>query len=124
MRSVLRTLGWAVLLNCTQLAFTSDSLLPHPVATLDTSELLPSQRDLTFTDQSGKYSIRVSPSSGVRRAKSDSSSGPSRLAGVTSRLHSPCSAPVLRLPRGRTTNLVRVESVLIDLQSADLGIQG
>jgi hypothetical protein len=46
MRSVLRTLGWAVLLNCTQLAFTSDSLLPHPVATLDTSELLPVRETL------------------------------------------------------------------------------
>ena len=47
--SILRTLGLVVLLNCTQLALTGDSPLPQPVATLDTAELLPNQRDLTFT---------------------------------------------------------------------------
>jgi hypothetical protein len=48
-RSILPTLGLVVLLNCTQLAFTSDAPLPQPVATLDTSDLLPNQRDPTFT---------------------------------------------------------------------------
>jgi hypothetical protein len=48
-RSILRTLGLVVLLSCTQLAFTSDSSLPQPVATLDIAEILPKQKDLTFT---------------------------------------------------------------------------
>lgn len=48
-RSILRTVGLVVLLNCTQLALASDSPRLQPVATLDTSELLPNQRDLTFT---------------------------------------------------------------------------
>lgn len=47
--SILRILGLAVLLNCTQLALASDSPPPQPVATLDTTGLLPNQRDLTFT---------------------------------------------------------------------------
>lgn len=50
-RSVIGILGLAVLLNCTQLVLASDSPPPppEPVATLDTSGLLPNQRDLTFT---------------------------------------------------------------------------
>lgn len=47
--STLWTLGFIVLLNCTRLAFASDPPLPQPVATLDTTELVPSQRDPTFT---------------------------------------------------------------------------
>src|SRR5271166_4489632 len=48
-RSILRTLGLVVLLNCTPPAHTSDSPLPQPVATVDTAEILPNQKDLTFT---------------------------------------------------------------------------
>jgi hypothetical protein len=48
-RSILRILGSVVLLSCAQLALASDHPLPQPIATLDTSELLPNQRDLTFT---------------------------------------------------------------------------
>jgi hypothetical protein len=48
-RTTLRILGLIVLMNCTRLALASDPPLPQPVATLDTSQLLPNQRDLTFT---------------------------------------------------------------------------
>jgi hypothetical protein len=48
-RSILRALGLVVLLNSTQPVHTSESPLPQPVATLYTAEILPNQKDLTFT---------------------------------------------------------------------------
>jgi hypothetical protein len=42
-------LGLVILLNGAQLALGSDPPLPQPVSTIDTSELLPNHRDLTFT---------------------------------------------------------------------------
>jgi len=48
-RSTLRTLGLVVLFSCIPLALAVDSPLPQPVATLDTAELLPNQRDPSFT---------------------------------------------------------------------------
>ena len=66
-RSILRTLGLAVLLNCTQLAVTSDSPLPQPVAVVDDVQLKsndPSLNTVTFLSDT---TIEVAACPTVRR---------------------------------------------------------
>lgn len=70
-RSILRILGFVVLLDCIQLALASDALVPQPVATLDIAGLLPNQKDpsLTAVVFSSDTTIEVTACPTVRREK-------------------------------------------------------
>jgi hypothetical protein len=66
-RGILRTLGSVVLLNCTQLALTSDSTLPQPVAVVDDVQPKSNDPSLTTVTFLSDTTIEVAACPTVRR---------------------------------------------------------